>query len=314
VATDSPSSKQASNGEETKGKGKTNQAVVDYLQAPRKKRKSYVVMAAGPNIDQDTISAVQRFMRTQFSKLAFVVVRSAEDFVKYSVRNIILAIIDDEMLSRVDTLKLVKRIKEQKNDGPMPTLFITKDSSALVKDYQNELRLWHEVDEYFFIPDAPRHALFSKIKSGLDNKYQRRGKRYKTAIPMSFQVLDSGEKKFRGTILDFSIHGALLQVEEGAHFFSPKDQIIIHIPISQFIKGGADVFRLSARVRRVLISGDKAGISWEYLSEDKIATMTALLTAIVDVSLAKTAGATRARILKAQADADLTRSGPKPPA
>jgi hypothetical protein len=313
MASDSNSSN-LSSGEETKGsKGKTNQAVVDYLQAPRKKRKSYVVLATGPSVDQDTVQAIQRFMRTHYEKLSFVVVKSLEDLVKYSTRNIVLAIVDDRLSTRTETLNTIRRLKEQKNDGPMPTLFLTRESQELINEYQKILKVWHEVDEYIVVTEAARHAIFTKIKSGLEQRNQRRGRRYKVTIPIHFKLLDEGEKMFKGTILDFSIHGALLSVEEGAHHFALKDQILCHIPISQYIKGDADVFRVSAKVRRVLISGDKAGISWEYISETKVATMTSLLTSIVDISLAKSASGTRARIVKAQADANLTRSTPKIP-
>jgi hypothetical protein len=312
MASESNSSK-LSSGEESKVKGKTNQAVVDYLQAPRKKRKSYVVLAAGPSVDQDTVQAIQRFMRTHYQKLSFIVLKSLEDLVKYSTRNIVLAIVDDRLSNRSDTLNTIRKLKEQKTDGPMPTLFLTRESQELINEYQKTLKAWHEVDEYIVLTEAARHTIFTKIKSGLESRSHRRGRRYKVSIPVHFKLLDAGEKVFKGTILDFSIHGALLSVEGGEHHFALKDQILCHIPISQFIKGSTDVFRVSAKVRRVLISGDKAGISWEYISEAKIATMTSLLTSIVDSSLAKSAASTRARIARAQAEANLTRSAPKIP-
>ena len=312
MATDSNNSK-LSSGDESKGKGKTNQAVVDYLQAPRKKRKSYVVLATGPSVDQDTVNAIQRFMRSQYEKLSFVVVKSLDDLVKYSTRNIVLAIVDDRLSTRFETLDTIRKLKEQKTDGPMPTLFLTRDSQELINEYQKILKVWHEVDEYIVVTEVARHAIFTKIKAGLDNNNQRRGRRYKVAIPIHFKLLDSGEKIYKGNILDFSIHGALLSVEDDAHHFALKDQILCLIPISQYVKGDTDVFRMSARVRRVLISGDKAGISWEYISEAKVTTMTSLLTSIVDVSLAKSAAGTRAKIIRAQADANLTRSAPKIP-
>jgi hypothetical protein len=313
MASESNSSKLASGGEESKGKGKSNQAVVDYLQAPRKKRKSYVVLAAAENMENDTIAAIQKFMRTTFGKYTFVVARTPEEFLKYTVRNIVLAIVDDELAEREETMRLVRKAKEQKTDGPMPTLFLTKDPNSLLKAYQRELQLYHEVDEYLNIADSPRHAIFTKIKAGIESRYQRRGRRYKVTMPVYFQVLDSGETRFSGTILDFSIYGALLSVDENVHYFSGKDQLLIHIPVSQYFKGQSDIFRVAARVRRVLISGYQAGISWEYLSDEKMAVMTKILTSIVDASLSKSAAVTRAKIAKAQAEQALTRGAPKPP-
>jgi PilZ domain len=305
------SSKSAAAGDESKVKGKTNQSVVEHLQAPRRKRKSFVVMATGPNIESDTVQATQRFMKTQYPKVSFVVIKSLEELVKYSNRNIILALIDDQLEDRTVTMQTIRKIKEKKTDGPMPTLFLTNNGTALVQTYKTELSHWHEVDEYIVLNESPRHALFTKIKGILDGKSQRRSRRFKISIPVSFQVLDTGEKMYEGTILDFSIHGALLSVTDDLHNFSGKDQLLIHLPIGRFVKSDTDVFRVSARIRRVLISGAKAGITWEYMSDSKSTTMTALLAAIVDQSLAKSAAATRARIAKSAIDNDMSRkNGP----
>jgi hypothetical protein len=313
MASESNSSKSAGGGEEPKGKSKSNQAVVDYLQAPRKKRKSYVVLAAGANMDSDTVSAIQKFMRTSFTKYSFVVARSPDDFLKYTARNIVLAIVDDELTDRDSTLRLVRKAKESKTDGPMPTLFLTKEPNALLKSYQRELQLYHEVDEYLNMADISRHAIFTKIKSGIESRSQRRGRRFKVSIPVSFQALETGETKYQGTIEDFSIYGALLSVEANVHYFSSKDQLLIHIPLSQYVKGQPDIFRVAARVRRVLISGYQAGISWEYMSDEKMAVMTKILTTIVDASLNRSAAVTRAKIAKAQAEHELTQRTAKPP-
>lgn len=299
---ESNSSKSASASNED-AKAKSTQAVVEYLQAPRRKRKSYVILAAGQNIDPDTVQAIQRFMRTNYPKLSFITVRSTDDLLKYGQRNIVLAIIDDQLTERRETLSAIRKIKEQKPEGSLPTLFLTRDPAALVEVYHQDMPAWHEVDEYIQFADLPRHAMFRKIKAGIETKYQRRGRRYKVSMPVHFQILDSGDKKFLGSILDFSIHGALLSVQDNEHHFTARDQILIHIPLSKYIKGESDIFKVSAKVRRVLISGDKAGVSWEYVSEEKLNTLTRLLLAIVDTSLAKSANITRSKIAQTQAAA-----------
>ena len=53
---ESNSSKNASAAEDSKGKGKSGQAIEEFLQAPKKKRKSYVILAAGDGVDADTIT------------------------------------------------------------------------------------------------------------------------------------------------------------------------------------------------------------------------------------------------------------------
>jgi hypothetical protein len=297
-------SKSAVAGDEPKSKVKTSQSVVEHLQAPRRKRRSFVVMAAGPSIEVDTANAIQRFMKSQFPKMSFVLLKSLDDLVKYSSRNIVLALVDDELDERTVILQTIRKIKEKKTDGPMPTLFLTRNGTALVEAYRAELARWHEVDEYIDLHQSPRHVLFTKMRGVLDGKNQRRGRRFKVQIPVTFQVLDTGEKQYQGVLVDLSIHGAQLSVETGIHNFSGKDQLLVHLPIGRFIKSDADVFRVSGKIRRVMISGAKAGITFEYMSDEKITNMTALVASIVDQSLAKSAAATRAKIARNEASAD----------
>jgi hypothetical protein len=48
----------------------------------------------------------------------------------------------------------------------------------------------------------------------------------------------------------------------------------------------------------VIISGDKAGISWEYLTGEKVGTLTEILTSIVSAGLSRAAASTRQRYSK----------------
>lgn len=288
---------QPSNGTSSQ-KSSATPEMSDFLQAPKKKRKSFVVLAVGPNIDKDNVVAIQKFFADQFPKLILLTTSSLDELAKLASKNIILSLIDDELSERRETLRITKYLKENKKDGPLPTLFFTKDPPALITDYQTHLKLWHEVDDYANVLDENRHALFAKIKSILEVRNQRRSRRFKTSIPITFQILDYGDHRFKGELLDFSLHGALLSTSDPGHRFNTKDQIVIHFPLGNYVQGKADFFRVSARVRRVLIAGDKAGISWEYLTDEKVATLTEVLTAIVDSSLARAAAATRHRYSK----------------
>lgn len=297
---DTISNKNASGTDDSPVKGRTGQAIEEFLQAPKKKRKSYIVMIVGDGVDGETVSAIQKFIKTQYPKLSLITAENAEDALRYASRNIVLAIIDDQFSSRKEALGLIRKLKESKTDGPMPTLFLTKDAAALVEEYQRELLPWHEVDEYVQFEHVPRHEIFRKIKSGVETQFRRRAKRFKVDMPVFFQILDTGEMKYAGTLLDFSLHGALIATDSGTHSFSSRDQITVHLPLSKYCKGEADILRISARVRRVLISGNQAGLSWEYLTDDKVTLMTKLLFAIVDSALLKSATATRAKIVKNQ--------------
>jgi hypothetical protein len=268
-------------------------AMSDYLQAPKKKKKSFVAFGVGANFDIDTAVAIQKFFETQYPHLVLVMVRSGNDLVKLATKNVVLILTDDELTQRSETLLAVRQLKEKRSSGPLPTLFFTKDTPALIMDYQNLLPLWHEVDDYLTLSETPRHVLFEKIKAALDKRSKRRARRFKSKIPVCFQVLDTGEHRFQGEIHDFSLHGALISASSNTHQFSLKDQMVLHFPLSQYIHGKADFLRVSARVRRVLIAGNRAGISWEYLTPEKVATLTEILATIVNSGLARAAASTR---------------------
>lgn len=285
------------------GRSKNAQGVVDYLQAPRKKRKNFIVIASGPTADQDTVQAIARYARQAFPKFAVATPQTPEEFIRQFSRNIVLAVMNDTFIDLNGTLDLVKMMKERKSESAIPVLFLTKDPDTLIKAYSEKLAAWHEVDEYIVPHSIPRQYLFAKVKAGLEEKYRRRSRRYKINFPVIFSILDQGERRFKGTIADLSIHGAQLVAEED-YIFSPKDQIIVHMPYGTFVKNAAtDVIRIAAKVKRILISGNRAGISWEHLTDLKIEQISRILTTSVDTSLLRLATATRARIAKADADA-----------
>lgn len=294
-----PNKQGAISGEQDSSKKpKSAPLMSDFLEAPKKKRRSFVILAPGPNLDAELSGAIKTFFASQYPQLSLIVVDSTDELMKLASRNIILILIDDEFAERSKTLSSVRFLKEKKTDGPLPSLFFTKNPAALIAEYHSKLKLWHEVDDYLSISDLSRHELFAKIKSGIQNRNQRRARRIKTNIPVMFQILESGDHKFQGEIIDFSLHGALISCAADGHRFSLKDQLVVHFPISQFLQGKADIIRISGRVRRVLISGSKAGISWEHISDIKMATLTEMLTSIVNVSLARAAASARQRFHK----------------
>lgn len=287
--------------DETKGKGQ--QALVDYLQAPRKKRKNFVIFAPGPSADNETYQAMIRYVKATYPKFSVATPQTPEEFVRQFSRNIVLAVVDDQFVGLEQTLDLVKMMKQKKSDGPVPVLFLTREPDKLITGYRDKLALWHEVDEYIVPAASTRQYLFAKIKSGVDDRYRRKSRRYKAQFPVVYTILDSGEKKYKGTIVDLSVHGGLLKTED-EHTFTLRDQIIVHMPYGLFVpETESDIIRVSAKVRRIFIAGDRAGVSWEHMSDSKLEQLSRMLTCIVNASLSRSAAITRARIAKADAEA-----------
>ena len=94
-------------------------AMSDFLQAPKKKRKSFVALAVGPNIDKDSVVAIQKFFATQYPKLILLTISSADELAKLAAKNVILALIDDELTGRPETLRVIRHLKENKKDAPL---------------------------------------------------------------------------------------------------------------------------------------------------------------------------------------------------
>src|SRR5438034_143710 len=77
-------------------KEKSGGKVADYLSAPRKKRKSYVLMAFGRGAQQDLSAGIEHFIRANFKGVAIAAPKSPEELFKNFSRQIVLLIFDDE--------------------------------------------------------------------------------------------------------------------------------------------------------------------------------------------------------------------------
>lgn len=253
--------------------------VADYLQAPRKKRKSYVIAALGPGTSH-LYSGIEAFLRSQFKGASLAQPKTIEELVKNFSRQIILLILDDEFTDLEATLKIVAELKRKKNSQVIPTLFLTRQPQQLVTHYHKLLRTFQESDDYIDWSRAEITHVFSKIKNGLNQQFARKSRRFKVDIPIRF-LLVSDDKVHTGRLVDMSVHGTLLRTESDL-ILRTNEQIKMYIPTMGLIPGySEDFLRVSGKVRRVFISGNFAGISFEHLSESIQLLITTLVTNIV---------------------------------
>jgi len=273
-------------GSDKKDEKKRQGGVADYLSAPRRKRKSFVVMAFGKGIPIDLSGAINGFVRSTFKNLAFSLPTNMDELARQVSRNIALMIVDDEFASREELLTLLRKIKEKKAGSAVPVLFLTREPEELVGVYNKILLPFHEVDEYVAFVGATQGQVFSRIKAGVETNNRRRSRRYRVDIPVTYQVLGEG-KMHPGRFLDLSVHGALLKSDEG-RVFKMRDQIKIHLPVTDLLPPTFGEFlRLSAKVRRLQISGDRVGVSFEFLSENQMLVLTKFVTELVQIQLTK---------------------------
>jgi hypothetical protein len=280
-------------GDDKKQKGKTT-GIADYLSAPRKKRKSFVVLALGKGMKPDMAGGITAFVRTNFKTFAMAQAKTIEELRKHFTRQVVLLVFDDEFTDLEQGLELVAELKQKKSNTVVPVLFLTRNPELLIDTYNKRLLAFHEADEYLNYPKVPMTHVLSKVRAGLANRNRRRSRRYKVDTPVAYLSL-SDDAQLPGKLLDLSIHGALVKAEEGK-IFRLGDQLKLHLPISGYLPPVEGEFlKISARVRRVFISGSLAGVSFEHVTEKQLLTLTRFLTEMVNAQTVRRAVGARPR-------------------
>ncbi len=254
--------------------------VADYLAAPRKKRKSYVVTALGRGIPSDLGLGIEQLIKSQFKALAFSQVQNADELLKIFNRQMVLLVIDDEFADLDKVLNFVSEMKKKKNNGGVPVLFLTRDPATLINNYNQAMMPYHEVDDYVNYLDASKQEIGSRIRHAINNRNRRRGRRYQVDLEISYTSLGDPNAR-KGRVLDLSIHGILLR-DMNNQIFRDADQVIMSLPTTGILKRHlGDFLNLPGRIRRVGILGTIAGISFEHMSDNQFKLLTEYLTNLV---------------------------------
>jgi uncharacterized protein (UPF0248 family) len=255
-------------------------SITDFLKAPRKKRKNYVILALGDQFDIDLSNSIDGFVKKTFNTLATSMPTTARELARQFGRNISLLVINDEFTDPIEVMELVVGLKRKRHTEVIPVLFMTRNPQRLVEYYHQYLLEYQESDEFIYYPGVSRNQIFSRIRNGIETKNKRRSRRYKIDRTVSFYHLEK-DKTIPGRFLDLSVHGALLKAESEC-LFKIGDQLRVNIPVGTILNGEkGDFLKLAAKVRRVYISGEMAGVSFEYLSESQIYCFTRFLTSTV---------------------------------
>ena len=282
----------AANDDKNKGRG-----VVDYLQAPRKKRRSYVLVACGRHVPQDLQSGIDQFLKSQFKNYAVAYPKTPEELLRQMARQVVLLVYDDEFVDSEEgaaALKLIFDLKKKKGSAPVPVLFLTRSPEILIDTYTKVLLPYQEADDYVDYERMAAAHVFSKIRSSLSSTNRRRSRRYKVEMELSYFLLDANAL-FPGRLVDLSIHGGLLKAEDG-RTYRIGEQMKLHIPISEFLAPDeGDYLKISARVRRVFIGGSQAGISFEHITDKQLLVLTRFLTEMVNQQNARRLQAMRSK-------------------
>ncbi len=250
-----------------------------YVPAGRKKRKKYIAICLSRNFDQGVLHSLNSLLKKDYAAFSISKPQSVEEFTKMFHRQIGLIIVDDKFADMHNTIAMIKAVKTKKHDERVPTLFITTNPKELIDIYNTDLLSYKDIDGYLDLTKISPQLLESKIKQLFSGKDRRRSRRYKTNLEANVTSTRTN-KTFPVAITDISIHGATLEGTD--HIFQENEQLQLHIPVGRIVPPQyGDFFRLSARIRRVELSGISAGISWEHMTEALQNKVTVLVTELV---------------------------------
>ena len=260
---------------------KQSQALVDYLQAPRKKRKNYVIVALGDMFDREIGSGIEVFVRKNFNQLAVVSPKNEKELRRLFSRQIVLLVIDDNFKPLEETIDIVVSLKQKKMAVPAPVLFLTDNAEELIRVYHRDLLAFQEVDNYVNYRSMPLAQINARVQAALNIGDSRRSRRFDVKVPVSYLHLSRNEL-LKGEITDISLHGCVIVAGDDT-VFKTSDQFKLHIPTFGLLPPTVgDFFRMSGKVRRVFMGGNKAGLSWEHASEEQSMLLMRFITELVN--------------------------------
>lgn len=251
----------------------------EFLRAAGKKRKNYGIIAVGKEIDDDSAKLVEKFLQEHFSgDLVVAKISSVPELERFITRQIRFVVIDDSFASVSTNIRIIKRLKRRHHEETIPVLFLTNKPQELVFEYNRHLLAYQETDHY--LPTIGLTlARLSEALALVSNRQQvRRSKRFPINLPVKIRLLDG--RDLDGELENISLHGALLHSRD--HIFRLGEQMKVRIAIYEHLPISLGEFMwLSAKARRVLISGSQIGVSWEHLGEQQIDTLSLFLTRLV---------------------------------
>lgn len=291
--------------------------IADFLSAPRRKRKSFVVLAVGPSISADLKSAIESMIRSSHKSLAISMPTTAEEFVKNYARHIALLIYDDALFDLDLGLEMIQAMKRQRHEEVPPVLFLTRQPRALIEGYYKHLNAYHEIDDYVDYSRASIAHILSRVRTALVTKNRRRSRRYKVDLPAEYFGTDTSfepylderedlgvvlrfdpdlgtdveiKPTFQSTfekgrpcrLLDLSLHGGLIRAED-ERAFRTGDQF--KLKMRSFGKMQAmdgEFIKFSGRIHRVMINGNIAAFRFQNLSISQLGQLTKFLTDFVN--------------------------------
>jgi len=268
-------------------KNADKKSMLEHLQAPRRKRRNYVFVAFGSDVDKGINIKIEQFVNLNYPIMTVYPVPTIEDLEKLISKQVNLLIVSDGFAPLDKIMPLLKLFKATNTQTGAPILFLTRDEATLISRYHEDLAPYQESDDYLNLSHMNEKHLLTKVHERLNPKLPaRRARRFPVNLKVRYSDLRTG-KMYSGVIEDLSAYGCLLSKEPSSPQFTKFDQIRIYIPNDGYLpKNLGDSIAFYARTSRVLLGGDRTGLAWAQLNEDKHAILFKILSEMVDRRLA----------------------------
>ena len=271
-------------------KNEDKKSMLEHLQAPRRKRRNYVFLAFGSDVEKGIHLKIEQFVNLNFPMMTVYPVHSVEDLEKLASKQVNLLIVSDGFAPSDKIMPLLKFFKESNTQTGSPVLFLTRDEATLISRYHKDLAPYQESDDYLNLSHMTEKHLLTKVHERLNPKLpQRRARRFPVNLRVRYSDLRTG-KMYSGVVEDLSAYGCLLAKEPSSPQFTKFDQVRIYIPNDgYFPKNLGDSIPFFAKTSRVLLGGDRTGLAWSQLSEDKHAIIFKILSEMIERRLSESA-------------------------
>ena len=254
---------------------------INQLLKPEKKKvDEAILLATGSKFKTSLLKEIISEIKKKYKDKSVYHVKDPKEFAKFLGYSIQSLIIEDSFGGLSVNLSLVNALKKK---GPLPVLFLTSDEEILIQKYSKIFEKVELKDNYLEL-ETLRVAqvvdyLLSVIPMSFTSKERRRSKRFFVDIPIFYQDF-SQESLIKANLVEMSLHGGVLK-SESRLVLKRQVQIVITIPTSFYnLDEAEDFFRVSSKVKRVMLSGKEAAFEWEHLNSEQTAKLTKLIASI----------------------------------
>lgn len=256
--------------------------IVDYLSAPRRKERTYLVAALHREMKQELRQAIENHLKASFPQLAVTFPKTRKELKRLLTRKVALLVTSDNFTKIETLMDLIKQMKERDNAGT-PVIFLTEKPEQLIQKYHERLLIYEENDDYVTVTDNDITVLASKSNIALAGE-RRRSKRFSVTIAAELYSLRRN-LRCPADIENISIHGCIIKSRADL-VFQKNEQIQIRLVTSRFMPSDKGEFlRVSARIQRVFMGGGTAAAKWEHLSDAQTGRLSRYVFAIANAFL-----------------------------